>query len=243
MKNPYANIPTSIWLLATVTLISRSGSMVLVFLPLYLTQQLGFDIIIAGQIISLYGLGQIAGAYSGGIFTDKLGSLKIQVLGFFLVGILYILLEYLNSTFTIMLCTFFIGIFTASIRPAIGGVLAGISYMWIFRLDGIANVLAALALWLFFKNLTNNTNHVIEASHQSDSATSAWKDRPFLIFLLLILLMGMCFFQKLNIYPLYLSNNYHLSTIEIGMIIYIGFEYLNKTSFKLKLHPVECLTN
>jgi len=253
MKNPYANIPATMWLLATVTLISRSGSMVLVFLPLYLTQKLGFDIIVTGQIISLYGLGQIAGAYSGGIFTDKLGSLKVQVFGFFLVGMLYILLEFLSIKFTLMLCMFFVGFFTASIRPAtsttiarlctpdtrtrayslnyqavnlgasigpaIGGVLAGISYTWIFRLDGIANILAAIALWVFFKNQSGNTSQQIEPSKYSENAISAWKNTPFLIFLLLITLIGMCFFQILNIYPLYLSDNYHLSTIEIGEIM------------------------
>lgn len=253
MKNPYANIPAPMWLLATVTLISRSGSMVLVFLPLYLTQSLKFNVIVAGQIVSLYGLGQIAGAYSGGIFTDKLGSLKVQILGFFLVGLLYILLEFLTLKFTIMLCMFFIGLFTASIRPAtsatitklctpdirarayalnyqavnlgasigpaIGGVLASISYIWIFRLDGIANVLAAVALWLFFKTQPNNAPQQIEQPNHSSSTTSVWKNDSFLIFLVLITLMGICFFQILNIYPLYLSNNYHLSTIEIGMIM------------------------
>lgn len=253
MKNPYANIPSAMWLLATVTLISRSGNMVLVFLPLYLTQQLGFDLIVAGQIISLYGLGQIAGAYFGGVMTDKFGSINIQAFGFLLVGSFYILLAFLKAKITIMLCMFFVGVFTASIRPAtsttiarlctpsirtrayalnyqavnlgasigpaIGGVLAGISYMRIFQLDGIANLLAGIALWSFFKKQSSNTSQLTEPSNQDKSTISALKDKPFLVFLLLSSLIGICFFQILNIYPLYLSNNYHLSTIEIGMIM------------------------
>lgn len=252
-KNPYANIPATIWLLATVTLISRSGSMVLVFLPLYLTQMLGFDIILAGQIVSLYGLGQIAGSFSGGMLSDKFGSLKVQTLGFFLVGILYILLEFLSSTITIMFSMFFVGFFMAAIHPAtgatiakccapdirtrayslnyqalnlgtaigpaIGGLLAGINYMWLFRLDGLANIFAAIAVWIFFRNNANNKITHEEADHPSTRATPPWKDKSFLIFLLLVFLIGMCFFQLLNIYPYYLSNDYHLTKIQIGMIM------------------------
>lgn len=253
MKNPYTNIPAAMWLLATVTLISRSGSMVIVFLSLYLTQRLGFDIITSGQIVSLYGLGQIAGSYSGGIFTDKLGAIKVQTFSLFLVGILYILLEFLNIKFMIMLCMFFAGLFTASIRPAtnetitrlctsdirphaytlnyqainigtsigplIGGVLASISYMWVFRLDGIANVLASLALWMFFHNQSRYTSQHTKPYEHNSHVISAWKDRQFIIFLFLILIIGICFSQILNIYPLYLSNIYHLSTNQIGMIM------------------------
>lgn len=253
MKNPYANIPASMWLLATVTLISRSGSMVLVFLPLYLTQKLGFDIIVTGQIVSLYGLGEIAGSYLGGVFTDRFGALKIQALGFFLVGFLYILLEFLITKSTIMACMFFVGLFIASIRPAtgasisklctpdirarayalnyqavnfgaaigpaIGGILASISYMWIFRLDGTASILAAIALWVFFSSQFSKKSQQIDHCNSTDTSKSAWTDKHFLIFLLLITLTGICFFQILNIYPLYLSNNYHLTTFEIGMIM------------------------
>lgn len=267
MKNPYANIPAAMWLLATVTLISRSGSMVLIFLPLYLTQKLEFDIIVAGQIVSLYGLGQIAGAYFGGVFSDKFGFIKVQTLGFFLVGALYLLLEFLSIKFTIMSCMFFVGLFTASIRPAtsatiaslctpesrtrayalnyqavnlgiaigpaIGGVLVGISYMWIFRLDGIANILAAFALWLFFRNQSRQTSQQTIFSDHSNKTMTAWKDTSFLIFLLLISLVGLCFFQILNIYPLYLSNNYHLSSIEIGIIM--AFNGISIAAFQMQL--------
>lgn len=253
MKNPYAHIPATMWLLATVIFISRSGSMVLVFLPLYLTQKLNFDIIVTGQIISLYGLGEIVGSYLGGILTDKFGALKIQTLGFSFVGILYLLLEFLSLKITIMICMFLVGLFSALIRPAtgatitrfcppdirtrayalnyqavnfgaaigpaIGGVLAGISYMWIFRLDGMASILAAVALLMIFGKQFNQKLQPIESNHSADDPASAWKDKSFLIFLLLITLMGICFFQLLNIYPLYLSNHYHLSTFQIGLIM------------------------
>lgn len=251
MKNPYANIPPAMWLLTITTLISRSGNMVLVFLPLYLTQKLGFNIIETGQIISFYGLGQIVGAYYGGIMTDKLGSIKVQVIGFLLVGTFYILLEFLSIKFAIMLCMFLIGIFTASIRPAtsttitklcapeirirayslnyqavnlgatigpaIGGMLANFSYLWIFRLDGIANIVAALALIKFFGKQSGHTTSQIEPNINSSNTPSIWHDTLFLIFLLLSALIGICFFQILNIYPLYLSNDYQLSTGEIGL--------------------------
>lgn len=225
--------------------------MVLVFLPLYLTQKLGFDIIITGQIISPYGLGQILGSYYGGVLTDKLGSVKVQIVSFSLTGLLYLLLEFLSIKISIMFSLFFIGLFTASIRPAtgntiakfclptirtrayalnyqainlgnaigptLGGVLAAISYMWLFKVEGLANILAAIAIWSFFPK-SINTSHQEKAS-ADNGKSSVMKDKSFLIFLLLIFLVGMCLFQLLNIYPLYLTNDYHLSKVEIGMIM------------------------
>ncbi len=71
MKNPYAGIPLAVWLLVTVTLISRSGSMVLVFLSLYLTQKLNLSIIAAGKILGFYGLGEVVGSYVGGVLSGS----------------------------------------------------------------------------------------------------------------------------------------------------------------------------
>jgi MFS family permease len=254
MKNPYSNIPYAIWLLAAVTLISKSGSVVLIFLPLYLTQSLNFDIIVAGQIVSLYGLGQIAGAYAGGSFIDKFGSLTVQSAGFFLVGMLYLMLGFLSAKSMLMSCMFFVGLFTASIRPAtgativsvctsdrraqayslnyqaenlgfaigpsVGGILANISYMWIFRLDGLVSILSAIALWVFFKALPQkNTLNRSQESADTQPLSNVWQDWYFLAFLLLVCLTGICFFQLLSIYPLYLSDHYKLSISQIGMIM------------------------
>jgi predicted MFS family arabinose efflux permease len=124
MKNPYANISTNIWLLAIISLINRSGSMVIVFLPIYLTQKLGFDVKVTGVILSTFGLGIILGSYLGGTLTDKLGFLLTQTSSLMFAGILYLILQFCHSVTSITIITFLIGIIGAWVRPATAAATA-----------------------------------------------------------------------------------------------------------------------
>lgn len=251
MKNPYSNIPTTIWLLATVTLISRSGSMVLIFLPLYLTEKLNLNPILVGQILAFYGLGELSGSYLGGILSDRYGFLLIQTTGLLIIGVLYLILEFLQIKTEIVTTLFLIGCLTAGIRPAtgsniakysssdnrarsyalnyqalnlgsaigpaIGGILAGLNYAWLFRADGIANILASIWLLIFFYK----RNEIVTPIFNADSRNilSPWHNTRFLALLFLILLIGTCFFFTFNAYPLFLKENYHVSESEIGLIL------------------------
>ncbi len=53
--------------------------MVVPFMTVYLTQHLGVSISKAGFVMSLFGIGAIIGALTGGKLTDKIGSYYIQV--------------------------------------------------------------------------------------------------------------------------------------------------------------------
>lgn len=251
MKNPYSNISSTIWLLAAITLVSRSGSMVLVFLPLYLTQKLNFDIMLAGQTLSFYGLGEIAGSYIGGILSDRFGYLSIQSMGLLLVGFLYFTLEFFQMKAEIVTIIFVIGCLTAGIRPAtgsniarhstpdnraqsyalnyqalnlgsaigpaIGGIFAGINYAWLFRVDGAANIIAALVLLLFFYKRNKSSDFPAKINYTSN--LSPWRNASFLALLLLILLIGSCFFLLFNVYPYFLKEKYFISESKIGLIL------------------------
>ena len=118
MKNPYANIPTAIWLLAIISFINRSGTMVMVFLPIYLTQKLGFDVKITGAVLSIFGLGIILGSYLGGILTDRLGFLLVQTTSLFISGLLYLSLQFCHSAVSITAVMFAVGLIGAWVRPA-----------------------------------------------------------------------------------------------------------------------------
>ena len=69
-KKAYSGLPKSVWLLAFVILVNRSGSIVLFFMTLYLTKSLDFTVAAAGQMVSIYGVGSICGAYLGGMLSD-----------------------------------------------------------------------------------------------------------------------------------------------------------------------------
>ena len=86
----YSGLPKEVWMLTLVLLINRSGSMVLFFMTLYLTQSLELSITYAGKLLSVYGIGALVGAYLGGWLTDLWGTKTVQLLTLILAGIGYV---------------------------------------------------------------------------------------------------------------------------------------------------------
>jgi MFS family permease len=252
MKNPYANIPTNIWLLAIISLINRSGTMVVIFLPIYLSQKLGFDIKLTGTILSLFGLGMILGSYLGGTLTDRMGFLAVQTTSLLVSGLLYLLLEFCHAAVSITVTMFLVGLIGAWVRPAtaatiarfttkkirslayamnyqatnigstigpaIGGMLASVNYVWLFRVEGMVNIFAALVMWLSFHH--RHDKMVVEDETDESLVDIAWwKNQSFLVYLFLTFLIGLVFLLFLNIYPLYLREVYLLSPFQIGLVM------------------------
>lgn len=117
-KDAYAGLPRGAWLLALAEFINRCGFMVLVFLNIYLTRHLGFSLLQAGQILSAYGLGSIAGGYLGGHLCDHIGIRKVQIWSLILSGLLLIGTGYLSSCAPLLLFLFLYGLVSAAVFPA-----------------------------------------------------------------------------------------------------------------------------
>jgi MFS family permease len=120
----YRGIPRKIWLICLVIFVNRSGHMVLFFMVLYLTKELAFSVALAGELISLYGLGALAGASLGGWLSDKIGPLRIQKMSLILNGIGLILFDYVDTAFMIGLLLFFNAVVGEAFRPASSTALA-----------------------------------------------------------------------------------------------------------------------
>ena len=58
-RESFSGLPRAVWLVALVTFVYRSGTMVLPFLALYLTSQKGLTAREAGGILSLYATGKL----------------------------------------------------------------------------------------------------------------------------------------------------------------------------------------
>lgn len=117
-KNAYGGLPRSSWLLATIMLINRSGSMVIPFIGVYLTQKLKFSLSEAGSIITAFGTGSVIGAYLGGWLSDKIGNYKVQFWSLVVGGVGFFILMFMQSFWQIACCIFFLSIITESLRPA-----------------------------------------------------------------------------------------------------------------------------
>ena len=111
-------------MLALVVLINRSGSMVLVFMVLYLVHEIGVSPAEAALAISLYGIGGMGGTVLGGWLADRLGHKKIQMMSLILNGLGFMALGHLHSLLAIQLMMATIGLVAEGFRPANAAAVA-----------------------------------------------------------------------------------------------------------------------
>ncbi len=116
--NSYKGLSREVWLLALVNLINRCGTMVIPFMMLYLTSQLGCSISKAGIVMSLWGIGAFIGGYFGGKLTDSIGFYKIQLTTLFGGGVGFIVLGQLQNYYAICVFTFLLAMVNEAFRPA-----------------------------------------------------------------------------------------------------------------------------
>ena len=114
----FAGLSSEVWWLALITLINRAGTMVIPFLSLYLTQNLGFTLENVGTIMTSFGLGSLFGAWAGGKLTDKIGYYHTMVGSLFLTGILFISVQFLEGLWPICICIFLLMTVADAFRPA-----------------------------------------------------------------------------------------------------------------------------
>ena len=118
-KESFEGLSKEIWYLSLISLINRAGTMVVPFLSLYLTDNLGFDKDDAGFILFFFGLGSLLGSYLGGKLTDKIGFYKVMVLSLFFTGISFIILQYITSFWGLCLGILVTVTIADTFRPAI----------------------------------------------------------------------------------------------------------------------------
>jgi len=111
-----------------------------------------------------------------------------------------------------------------SIGPALGGILAAISFKLLFYGNGTTALIAGLLFYFYFKGLPVNKKnkellHLAKNTKKIKTGISPWKDKPFLIYSLFCCLYSICFFQLLSTLPLFYRKVHHLSEGSIGLIL------------------------
>lgn len=116
--NAYAGISTPVWMLSLVLLINRSGSMVLPFLSIYLSNELGFSLGRTGIVLSMFGAGSLVGSLAGGYLTDRLGSFRVQLFSLIAGGAGFFVLFELKTFEGLAAGFFLLTTITDMLRPA-----------------------------------------------------------------------------------------------------------------------------
>ncbi|POY37379.1 MFS transporter [Solitalea longa] len=256
-KNAYRGLSRPTWLLSSVMLINRAGTMVLPFMTVYLTQDLHYSIEQAGAVMACFGLGAIIGAFVGGQLTDKFGFSKLQFWSLFLNGFMFFLLGQMHSIYTIGACFFMLSVISEAFRPAnaaaivyysapenrtrsyslnrlainlgwsigpaVGGVLASISYDLLFWADGLTCIAAAILLKILLPPVKKEyVPAQKEDQVEINTRQSAYRDKTYIWFIVFVTLNAVCFFQMFSILPVYYKQVVHLNEWEIGLIMAIN---------------------
>jgi MFS family permease len=117
-KNAFSGLSRENWLLSLVMLINRSGTMAVVFMSIYVTHILQRSIADAGLIITLFGVGAVAGSASGGYLTDKIGFRPVQIITSVIGGVLFILFGLVTNFYLLCGIAVLAGCITDAFRPA-----------------------------------------------------------------------------------------------------------------------------
>ncbi|MEO9032273.1 MAG: MFS transporter, partial [Ginsengibacter sp.] len=235
-----------------VMLVNRSGTMVIPFMTMYLTQHYDYSISKAGFVMSLFGLGAIAGSLIGGKLVDVVGYYYVQIIALIGGGSMFIILGEMRSYPAICVATFILAILNESFRPAntvaiahyskeqnrtrsyslnrlainlgwaaggaLGGILASFNYNLLFWVDGITNLLAAGLLYITLSPKRNSATEV-KTKQKETLKISAYKDRTYISFIILVFFFALCFFQLFTTIPVFFKENFHLSVLFIGLIM------------------------
>lgn len=104
-----------------------------------------------------------------------------------------------------------------AIGASIGGLIAARSYELLFWVDGLTNITAAIIMFLAFKPSLNLNSK--PESKEVEIKQSAYNDKIYLWFVVLVVMFGMCFFQLFTTVPKFYRDNMHLSEEFIGFIM------------------------
>ena len=118
MRNSYSGLSKDIWLLAFITLINRTGSMVILFMTLYLTSELNFTLTEAGIAMSCFGGGSVVGAWVGGFLTDRIGYYKTMFWSLIVAGMAFLVLMNMTTFLSFCITVFFVSTIADAFRPA-----------------------------------------------------------------------------------------------------------------------------
>jgi predicted MFS family arabinose efflux permease len=254
-RNAYGGLSQAAWMLALVMFVNRSGAMVVPFLSLYLTEALDFSLRQTGILMSVFGLGAMAGSFLGGWLTDRIGHFRVQFFSLVGGGSLFFVLVNLTQFYHFAAGIFVLSLVTECLRPAnassvsfysrpenltrafslnrmainlgfsigpaLGGLLAAISYQWLFLADGFTCLMAGLVFFFYFRH--RKGFQPIARSKQTLTTPlegqSPYQDLLYLLFFFFCVCFAVVFFQFFTTLPLYYRQVYFLSEQHIGLIM------------------------
>jgi predicted MFS family arabinose efflux permease len=250
-REAYGGLPRAAWLLALLEIVNRSGMMVLFFLTLYLTRQLGFSVVQAGYVMSAYGVGSMLGTYFGGRLCDRLGAYHVQKLSLAASALLLVVLQLPRAPWLVALLALALAAVQDALHPAnaaataqlcapelrakgfalhrlagnlgvsIGPVVGGYLAQRDYRALFWADGLTSLAAAGLALAFLPSAGPHV-AEGPAAKAGAAWRNAGFARLLPLVFGVGLIFAQFFTMFPLYLRSAYALSESSVGRLVAVN---------------------
>lgn len=113
-----------------------------------------------------------------------------------------------------------------SIGPAMGGILAAISYTLLFYVNATAAFIAAIVFIYFFRGRKTNKELLLEQESLEElnevkevSNKSPYKDKMFLIYSVFCTLYSIAFLQLFSTLPLFYEEIVGMNEVQIGLVL------------------------
>ncbi|MFO0583650.1 MAG: MFS transporter [Anaeromyxobacter sp.] len=119
-------LPRVYWTLWTGLLVNRLATFVVPFMSLYLTRERGLDAGEAGLVVSLWGLGAVAGNLLGGFLADRVGRRPTLAAGLVIGGAVAVTLGFVRDVRAVAALTCALGLFGDLYRPALQAAVADV---------------------------------------------------------------------------------------------------------------------
>ncbi len=117
-REAFAGVPRNVWRNALILLVSRSGTMVLPFLAIYCSSQLGFPPTAIGWLLSAYGLGSVVASLLAGRIITQIGSIPTQLVSLCLAIPGYLLVGFVTDFYGMLAALFYLSLGVEMMRPA-----------------------------------------------------------------------------------------------------------------------------
>ncbi len=106
------------WYVSLVYLINRSGEMVIPFMSIYLTSQLGFTKTQSGIVLFCFGLGAMIGSNIGGDLSDKIGYYRVMALSLIGSAVSFFMILFFTDFYLLSLWMIITAFFSSMFSPA-----------------------------------------------------------------------------------------------------------------------------
>lgn len=129
LLNPWSGVkglPHNMWVLFYTTLINRSGTMVIPFLVLYLTQKIGVTASEAGTALLVYGIGAFISSPITGRIADKAGALRVMKFSLLGTSAVIFIYGFITNYYLILVFSFVFAVINEAFRPANLSLISGI---------------------------------------------------------------------------------------------------------------------